>query len=91
MTDCEPELLLFTDEYGSPQDQAILEAEYERNPKPDKSARMGIVNRVTLGEKEVQVSRQVYDREERSEQRSFCGRARLTSVLFRYGSKIVAK
>ena len=41
----------------SPQDQAILEAHFERNPKPDKAARMGIVSRVALGEKEVQVSR----------------------------------
>lgn len=40
----------------SPEDQNILEAEYARNPKPDKAARMLIVNRVALGEKEVQVS-----------------------------------
>lgn len=39
----------------SPEDQAILEAEYRKNPKPDKAARMGIVQRVALGEKEVQV------------------------------------
>lgn len=41
----------------SPEDQAILEAEYERNSKPDKAARNDIVNRVSLGEKEVQVSK----------------------------------
>lgn len=39
----------------SPEDQAILENEYLRNPKPDKAARMDIVRRVALGEKEVQV------------------------------------
>ncbi|KAL8823019.1 MAG: hypothetical protein Q9191_006259 [Dirinaria sp. TL-2023a] len=39
----------------SPEDQAILEAEYEKNPKPDKAARADIVNRVALGEKEVQI------------------------------------
>ncbi|KAL9103539.1 MAG: hypothetical protein Q9163_001417 [Psora crenata] len=39
----------------SPEDHAILEAEYERNPKPDKLARQEIVKRVALGEKEVQI------------------------------------
>ncbi|KAI9842907.1 MAG: hypothetical protein M1837_006739 [Sclerophora amabilis] len=39
----------------SPEDQAILEAEYQRNSKPDKAARMDIVRRVALGEKEVQI------------------------------------
>ncbi|GAB7353784.1 hypothetical protein MBLNU459_g4167t1 [Dothideomycetes sp. NU459] len=39
----------------SPEDQAVLEAEYQRNPKPDKAARMAIVERVALGEKEVQI------------------------------------
>ncbi|KAF6230323.1 hypothetical protein HO133_004663 [Letharia lupina] len=39
----------------SPEDHAILEAEYERNSKPDKAARVDIVNRVSLGEKEVQI------------------------------------
>lgn len=39
----------------SPEDQAVLEAEYQKNPKPDKAARMDIVRRVALGEKEVQV------------------------------------
>lgn len=39
----------------SPEDHAILETEYQRNPKPDKTARADIVNRVSLGEKEVQV------------------------------------
>ena len=39
----------------SPEDQKILETEYQRNPKPDKAARMEIVSKVALGEKEVQV------------------------------------
>ncbi|KAL4913699.1 hypothetical protein BDW62DRAFT_191908 [Aspergillus aurantiobrunneus] len=39
----------------SPEDHAILESEYQRNPKPDKTARANIVSRVTLGEKEVQI------------------------------------
>ena len=47
---------LFTDRFCSPEDHAILEAEYQRNSKPDKAARSDIVNRVSLGEKEVQVS-----------------------------------
>ncbi|OOQ87877.1 hypothetical protein PEBR_15009 [Penicillium brasilianum] len=42
----------------SPEDHAILEAEYQINPKPDKVARTHIVNRVSLGEKEVQNRRQ---------------------------------
>ena len=40
----------------SPEDHAILEAEYAKNSKPDKAARLDIVKRVALGEKEVQVS-----------------------------------
>ncbi|KAL8739847.1 MAG: hypothetical protein Q9190_007392 [Brigantiaea leucoxantha] len=40
----------------SPEDQAFLEAEYQRNPKPDKAARKHIVDQVALGEKEVQPS-----------------------------------
>ncbi|KAI9367141.1 hypothetical protein BJX61DRAFT_529897 [Aspergillus egyptiacus] len=39
----------------SPEDHAILEAEYQRNPKPDKASRASIVSRVSLGEKEVQI------------------------------------
>ncbi|KZF23647.1 hypothetical protein L228DRAFT_282347 [Xylona heveae TC161] len=39
----------------SPEDQAVLEAEYRKNPKPDKASRMDIVSRVALGEKEVQI------------------------------------
>ncbi|KAF2397869.1 hypothetical protein EJ06DRAFT_532869 [Trichodelitschia bisporula] len=39
----------------SPEDQKILEAEYARNSKPDKAARMAIVSKVALGEKEVQI------------------------------------
>lgn len=33
----------------------ILEDAYKNNPKPDKQARLDIVNRVSLNEKEVQV------------------------------------
>ena len=40
----------------SAQDKTILEDAYNANPKPDKAARLNIVNRVTLNEKEVQVS-----------------------------------
>ncbi|KUJ22720.1 uncharacterized protein LY89DRAFT_680839 [Mollisia scopiformis] len=39
----------------SPQDQAILEAEYKQNPKPNKAARAEIVEKVSLNEKEVQI------------------------------------
>ncbi|PNS16378.1 hypothetical protein CAC42_112 [Sphaceloma murrayae] len=39
----------------SPEDQSVLEQEYAKNPKPDKAARMDIVRRVALGEKEVQI------------------------------------
>lgn len=45
----------------SPQDQAILEAEYKQNPKPNKAARSVIVDKVSLNEKEVQVSRKSFD------------------------------
>ena len=41
---------------NSKEDEDILKAEYLRNPKPDKAARMEIVAKVALGEKEVQVS-----------------------------------
>jgi hypothetical protein len=41
---------------SSPKDQAILEAEYKQNPKPNKAARAVIVEKVELNEKEVQVS-----------------------------------
>lgn len=40
----------------SPEDQAVLEAFYARDPKPDKAARLELVKQVALGEKEVQVS-----------------------------------
>ncbi|KAK0657516.1 hypothetical protein B0T16DRAFT_61944 [Cercophora newfieldiana] len=36
-------------------DKAILEEAYAANPKPDKAARLAIVNRVSLNEKEVQI------------------------------------
>ncbi|KAJ5953166.1 hypothetical protein N7454_000062 [Penicillium verhagenii] len=42
-------------ERGNPEDHAILETEYLKDPKPDKVARANIVNRVSLGEKEVQI------------------------------------
>ena len=44
----------------SPDDQKILEEEYRRNPKPDKAARIEIVSKVALGEKEVQVRELVW-------------------------------
>lgn len=37
-------------------DKSVLEAAYHANPKPDKAARLEIVKRVSLNEKEVQVS-----------------------------------
>ncbi|KAH9866099.1 hypothetical protein J1614_008663 [Plenodomus biglobosus] len=39
----------------SKEDEDILKAEYLRNPKPDKTARLEIVRKVALGEKEVQI------------------------------------
>ncbi|KAK2879985.1 hypothetical protein FQN49_000678 [Arthroderma sp. PD_2] len=39
----------------SPEDHAVLEAEYQLNPKPDKATRASIVSRVSLGDKEVQI------------------------------------
>ncbi|KAJ9157960.1 GS homeobox 2 [Pleurostoma richardsiae] len=36
-------------------DKAVLEAAYAANPKPDKAARLDIVKRVSLNEKEVQI------------------------------------
>jgi len=40
---------------SSAKDKAILEAAYLSNAKPDKAARLDIVKRVSLNEKEVQV------------------------------------
>lgn len=40
---------------SSPEDHKILETEYKRNPKPDKTVRANIAGQVSLGEKEVQV------------------------------------
>ncbi|KAI0417524.1 hypothetical protein F5X98DRAFT_340428 [Xylaria grammica] len=37
------------------QDKTILESAYNSNPKPDKAARLDIVKRVSLNEKEVQI------------------------------------
>lgn len=42
---------------NSTKDKLILEEAYSINPKPDKQARLEIVNRVSLNEKEVQVCR----------------------------------
>lgn len=42
----------------SKEDEDVLKSEYLRNPKPDKAARLEIVRKVALGEKEVQVRRQ---------------------------------
>lgn len=41
--------------FNSAKDKMILEDAYNNNPKPDKQARLDIVNRVSLNEKEVQV------------------------------------
>jgi len=74
---------------SSPQDQAILEAEYRENPKPNKAARAVIVEKVDLNEKEVQVSRNtpktakyVLDASDYSY---------VLTNQFRYGSRIDAK
>ena len=40
----------------SPEDQNILETEYQRNSKPDKAARMAIMAQVSLDEKAIQVA-----------------------------------
>ena len=40
---------------SSAEDFAVLEAEYQSNPRPEKALRLEIVNRVSLTEKEVQV------------------------------------
>jgi hypothetical protein len=51
------QLTSFTDRFPNrAKDKAILEAAYSANPKPDKAARLDIVKRVSLNEKEVQVS-----------------------------------
>ncbi|KAF2746259.1 hypothetical protein M011DRAFT_487403 [Sporormia fimetaria CBS 119925] len=39
----------------SKEDEEILKAEYLKNPKPDKAARLELVSKVALGEKEVQI------------------------------------
>ncbi|KAF2654593.1 hypothetical protein K491DRAFT_693635 [Lophiostoma macrostomum CBS 122681] len=39
----------------SKEDEEVLKAEYLKNPKPDKAARMQLVTKVALGEKEVQI------------------------------------
>jgi hypothetical protein len=47
--------LLLTTSLCSKEDEDVLKAEYQKNPKPDKASRIEIVSKVTLGEKEVQV------------------------------------
>ncbi|KAH7092063.1 hypothetical protein FB567DRAFT_516401 [Paraphoma chrysanthemicola] len=39
----------------SKEDEDVLKAEYLKNPKPDKAARLEIISKVALGEKEVQI------------------------------------
>lgn len=46
---------LLTTPSCSKEDEDVLKAEYLKNPKPDKVARLEIVSKVALGEKEVQV------------------------------------
>jgi hypothetical protein len=48
----------------SKEDEDVLKSEYLRNPKPDKAARLEIVRKVALGEKEVQVSANIAPRHE---------------------------
>jgi len=45
----------FTNTRNTHEDQIILEEEFSKDSKPDKAARTRIVERVALGEKEVQV------------------------------------
>ncbi|KAF2798195.1 hypothetical protein K505DRAFT_296985 [Melanomma pulvis-pyrius CBS 109.77] len=53
----------------SKEDEDVLRAEYLKNPKPDKAARMHIVSKVALGEKEVQVWFQNTRQKDRRRQR----------------------
>lgn len=46
----------------SPEDQMILEAEYKKNPKPNKTARAEIVKLVKLNAKEIQVGKLYWTR-----------------------------
>lgn len=48
-------LIAYSYPYLSAKDKVILESAYNANPKPDKAARLDIVKRVSLNEKEVQV------------------------------------
>lgn len=48
-------LVSFFSPCTSAKDKVILESAYNANPKPDKAARLDIVKRVSLNEKEVQV------------------------------------
>lgn len=68
----------------SPEDHAILETEYLKDPKPDKVARANIVDRVSLGEKEVQV------RDAKTSHPKISPKDRVTDP-YRFGSKIAAR
>ena len=48
-------LCAHTNTFHSPDDQRILEEAFARNPRPSKEERAEIINRVALGDKEVQV------------------------------------
>lgn len=73
----------------SPADQVILEAEYKQNPKPNKAARADIVEKVTLNEKEVQVSLPEWNATKASPG-AISGYGQLLMVC-RYGSRTDAK
>lgn len=80
---------------SSAKDKAILEAAYNANPKPDKAARLDIVKRVSLNEKEVQV-RIAQARLQHTPYPANCipqwlQTTLLTCMTSRYGSKIGAK
>lgn len=66
--------------HHSPEDQKILETEYQKNSKPDRNERLEIVKRVALGEKEVQVGF-THDNT----------KAQADIAITRFGSKIVAR
>lgn len=45
----------------SPQDQAVLEAAFNHNAKPDKASRTEIASKVSLGDKEEEVEEEEAD------------------------------
>lgn len=78
-------------------DKMILEEAYKNNPKPDKQARLEIVDRVSLSEKEVQVGRSMQQDEDgilrwtgpnASRPPTIHRDAMLTQWTSRYGSRI---